>query len=65
MTVMHSLTIGIFLLDPYCLLRVQYCCFQFSCVVTDWVCGTMFLFYLILNGASRLFVLGFALVTVV
>ena len=65
MTVVHSLTIGIFLLDPYCLLRVQYCCFQFSCIVTDWVCGTMFPFYLTLNGMSRLFVLGFALVTVV
>ena len=42
MTVVHILTVGISWLDPYCLPRVQYCCYQFSCIVTDWVCGTMF-----------------------
>ena len=41
-TVVHSVTVGISLLDPHCLLRVQYCCYQFSCIVTDWICGTMF-----------------------
>ena len=42
MTVVHILTVGISLLDPYCLLRVQYCCYQFSCIVDDRVCGTLF-----------------------
>ena len=42
MTIVHILTVGISLLDPYCLPRVQYCCYQFSCIVSDWVCGTMF-----------------------
>ena len=46
MTVVHILTVGISLLDPYCLLRVQYCCYEFSCIVTDWVCGTRFPIYL-------------------
>ena len=41
MTVVHILTVGISWLDPYCLPRVQYCCYQLSCIVTDWVCGTM------------------------
>ena len=42
MTVVHILTVGISWLDPYCLPRVQYCCYQFSCIVTDRVCGTLF-----------------------
>ena len=45
MTVVHNLTVGISLLDPYCLLRVQYCFYQLSCIVADWVCGTMSPFY--------------------
>ena len=44
MTVVHNFTVGISLLDPYCLLWVQCCCYQFSCIVTDWVCGIMFPF---------------------
>ena len=36
MTVVHILTVGISLLDPYCLPRVQYFCYQFSCIVTGW-----------------------------
>ena len=44
MTVVHILTVGISLLDPYCLPRVQCCCYQFSCIVTDWVCGLCFHF---------------------
>ena len=45
MTVTRNLTIGISLLDLQCLLWVQYCFFyQFSCIVADSVCGTMFAF---------------------
>ena len=44
MTVVHNFTVGISLLDPYCLLRVQYCFYQFSRFVADWVYGTMFPF---------------------
>ena len=36
MTVVHILTVGISLLDPYCLPCVQYFCYQFSCFVTGW-----------------------------
>ena len=45
MTVVHNFTVGISFLDPYCLLWVQYCFYQLSCIVADWVCGTMSPFY--------------------
>ena len=41
MTVVHNFTVGISLLDPYCLLCEQYCFYQFSCIVADLVCGFM------------------------
>ena len=61
MTVVHILTVGISLLDPYCLPRVQYCCYQFSCIVTDWVCGTMFPFYFVIKRYEQAFRPGLCL----